>query len=132
MARLVHQSGELTTAASPDRTPPTQYKLTKHFDILPPEFIARPAEDIKDSQKAQEILSCDGIQEMLEKALEAVAAMTPRRNLKYEIIKEANLVQVQVVDSDTGDIVRKIPADEIVSLVEHIRHILDDRLDVKA
>ena len=120
------------TAASPDRTPPTQFKLTKHFDILPPELIVKPAGDLKDSQEAQGIFSSEGIEEMLEKALEAVAAMTPRRNLKYEIIKEANLVQVQVIDTDTGAIVRKIPADEIVSLVENIRHILDDRLDVTA
>ena len=48
------------------------------------------------------------------------------------MIDEAGLVQVQVIDTLDGNIVRKIPADEIVKLVSRIRETLDDRLDVVA
>ena len=48
------------------------------------------------------------------------------------VIDEAGLIQVQVVDSLDGNIVRKIPADEIVKLVSRIRETLDEWLDVVA
>ena len=50
----------------------------------------------------------------------------------YEVIVEAGLVQVQFIDTLDGNIVRKVPADEIVKLVSRIRETLDDRLDVVA
>ncbi len=48
------------------------------------------------------------------------------------VIDEAGLIQVQVVDTLDGNIVRKIPADEIVKLVSRIRETLDEWLDVVA
>ena len=70
--------------------------------------------------------------EVLEKTLEVVDLLAPDRHLKYEIIDEAGLVQVQVIDTNDGNIVRKIPADEIVELVKQIHKTLSDRLDVTA
>ena len=62
-----------------------------------------------------------------------VEALGPSdRHLKYEVIDEAGLVQVQVIDTADGNIVRKIPADEIVKLVSRIRETLNERLDVVA
>ena len=40
-------------------------------------------------------------------------------------------MQVQVIDTDSGDIVRKIPADDIVELVKKLHDMLSERLDVK-
>ncbi|MBR0097372.1 MAG: flagellar protein FlaG, partial [Synergistaceae bacterium] len=51
---------------------------------------------------------------------------------KYEVIEEADLVQIQVIDTDDGEIIRKIPADEIVELVKKLHEVLSERLDVKA
>ena len=72
-----------------------------------------------------------------------VEALSPsNRHLKYEVIDEAGLVQVQVIDTADGNIVRKIPADEIVNLISRIRETLihktliretlNERLDVVA
>ena len=52
------------------------------------------------------------------------------RHLKYEVIDEAGMVQIQVIETLDGNIVRKIPADEIVKLVSRIRETLNERLDV--
>ena len=48
------------------------------------------------------------------------------------VIDEVGLIQVQVIDTLDGNIVRKIPADEIVKLVSRIRETLDEWLDVVA
>ena len=77
-------------------------------------------------------LSSGKLKEALEKALEVVDLLCPRRHLKYEVIEEADLVQVQVVNSDDGSIVRKIPSDDIVKLVEQIHAMLANRFEVEA
>ena len=85
-----------------------------------------------EAEKEKDGLSRDMLKEVLDKTLEVVDLLTPRRHLEYEVIEEADIVQVQVVNSDDGSIVRKIPADDVVKLVEQIHKILSERLDVKA
>ena len=58
--------------------------------------------------------------------------LSPSRHLKFEVVDEADLVQVQMVNTSDGQIVRKIPADDIIELVKQIHRTLSDRLDVKA
>ena len=70
--------------------------------------------------------------DVLERTLEVVRLLAPDRHLKYEVIDEVDMVQVQVVNTNDGNIVRKIPADDIIALVKHIHKTLSDRLDVKA
>ena len=78
-------------------------------------------------------LDREDLKDLLRRTTDAVEALGPSgRHLKYEVIDEAGLVQVQVIDTLDGNIVRKIPADEIVKLVSRIRETLDDRLDVVA
>ena len=59
-------------------------------------------------------------------------ALSMNRHLKFEVIDEAGLVQVQVIDTIDGNIVRKIPSDAIVKLVSRIRETLNERLDIVA
>ena len=75
-------------------------------------------------------LDKEGQKELLRKTADLVEAVTPNRHLKYEVIDEAGLVQVQVIDTTDGNIVRKVPADEIVKLISRIRETLNERLDV--
>ena len=75
-------------------------------------------------------LDKEGLKDLLKRTTDLVETMAPNRHLKYEVIDEAGLVQVQVIDTMDGNIVRKIPADEIVKLVSRIRETLSDRLDV--
>ena len=77
-------------------------------------------------------LSREELKGALDKTLEVVDLLCPRRHLEYEVIEEADLVQVQVVNTDDGSIVRKIPSDDIVRLVEQIHRILAERFEVEA
>ena len=77
-------------------------------------------------------LTKDEEKNLLEKTLELVDMLNPKRHLEYEVIEEADMVQVRVVNTDDGTIVRKIPSDEIVKLVEQIKAILADRFEVEA
>ncbi|MDR3230909.1 MAG: flagellar protein FlaG [Synergistaceae bacterium] len=53
------------------------------------------------------------------------------RNLKFEVHEDVGIVQVHVIDSTDGRIVRKVPADEVLKLVAFIREIMSERVDVK-
>ncbi len=86
----------------------------------------------KAEKEQQSGLTKDEEKNILKKTLELVDALTPRRHLEYEVMEEADIVQVQVVNTDDGTVVRKIPSDEIVKLVEQIRAMLADRFEVEA
>ncbi|MCR5347336.1 MAG: flagellar protein FlaG [Fretibacterium sp.] len=85
-----------------------------------------------EAENKENSLSREELKDVLDKTLEVVDLLNPRRHLEYEVIDEADIVQVQVVNTDDGSIVRKIPADDIVKLVEQIHSVLSKRLDVKA
>ncbi len=54
------------------------------------------------------------------------------RHLEYEIIEDAKMIQIKVVNTDDGEIIRKIPPDKVVGLVRKIRQNKNKRLDIKA
>ena len=53
------------------------------------------------------------------------------RDLKFRYQKEADLYQVEVVDQQDQKVIRKIPPDEIVSLIENINEMLGALFDKK-
>jgi uncharacterized FlaG/YvyC family protein len=80
-------------------------------------------------QKAFELNEGD-LHELLQRTIELVSVF--ERNLKFEIIKDADIVQIQVIDSRDGMVVRKIPPDEVVKLVTYIKNKLSDNMNVLA
>jgi uncharacterized FlaG/YvyC family protein len=54
------------------------------------------------------------------------------RKLKYEVLEDAGVVQIQVIDANDGRIVRKIPADEVIKFIKSMKNKIDDRVDVLA
>ena len=96
-----------------------------------PEIAVKPVEKAE-APDGEELRSREELKEVLEKTLELAELMSPRRHLKYEVIEEADIVQVQVINSNDNTVVRKIPADEIVDLVKQIRQMLSDRFEVEA
>ena len=77
-------------------------------------------------------LTREELKAVLKKTAELAELMSPRRHLEYEVVEEADMVQVHVVNSDDGTVVRKIPSDEIMDLVKQIRQMLSDRFEVEA
>jgi uncharacterized FlaG/YvyC family protein len=72
--------------------------------------------------------------ELLVALMDQTAELLSRfdRELKYEVLEEAGVVQIQVIDARDGRVVRKIPADEVIKFIEGLREQLDDRMDVWA
>jgi uncharacterized FlaG/YvyC family protein len=54
------------------------------------------------------------------------------RELKYEVLEDAGVVQIQVIDANDGRVVRKIPADEVIKFIQAMKEKIDDRVDVLA
>jgi flagellar protein FlaG len=72
--------------------------------------------------------------DVLEQALGKAEKMAQvfGRNLKFRYMEDAGIVQVTVIDAGTDEVIRKIPPDEVVRLVEHIHDMFGAMLDVKA
>ena len=71
--------------------------------------------------------------ERLELANAAAEDLTrlSNRKLKFEYQKESDVFQVSVMD-DEDKVIRKIPADSVLRMIEHIREVLGLVLDEKA
>jgi uncharacterized FlaG/YvyC family protein len=72
--------------------------------------------------------------ELLVALMDQTAELLSRfdRELKYEVLEEAGVVQIQVIDARDGRVIRKIPADEVIKFIEGLREQLDDHMDVWA
>jgi len=125
----------------PEGTPPPELDLKKLTERMKNVELGKPkpetAESVKlklkaEAEKDHKDLTKDEEKDLLKKTLELADMLNPRRHLEYEVIEEADIVQVQVVNTDDGTVVRKIPSDEIVKLVEQIRSMLADRFEVEA
>jgi flagellar protein FlaG len=64
------------------------------------------------------------------KIAEKLSKMSNRR-LKFEYREEADVFQITVVDDD-DEVVRKIPADSILRVIENIERMLGLSIDTKA
>jgi flagellar protein FlaG len=54
------------------------------------------------------------------------------RGLKFEMIEDAGEYQLQVIDMTDGRVVRKVPPDEVLKMVTHLKEQMSDRVDVLA
>lgn len=119
--------------AHPERDTRSPAEWLKSLELGKPK--PETAESLKvkaEAERKESGLTKDEEKDLLEKTLELVKLIAPRRHLEYEVIDEADIVQVHVVNTDDGTVVRKIPSDEIVKLVEQIHAMLADRFEVEA
>ncbi len=86
----------------------------------PKEIENRKQEEAK-TEKVQQSKS-DAIAQRAQKAraenIDRAAAM---RHLRYEVITDADIVQVSVINSEDGTIVRKVPQDKVVGFIRKFR-----------
>jgi len=84
---------------------------------------ARSQQNEQRAEQANEIKA-----KILDKASEM-------RYLKYEVIEDADIVQISVINSADGTVVRKVPPDKNVEFVKKIREKKsgrENKLDIKA
>ncbi len=53
------------------------------------------------------------------------AMLGVRRELKFSIDEDSGRAVVQVWDSETGDMIRQLPSDEVLAVSRHIREVLE-------
>ena len=69
--------------------------------------------------------------QQVEKRREAILAkIGSRRHLQYNVIEDAAIVQVSVINSEDGTIVRKFPPDEVVDFVRRVKKSGRRSLDI--
>jgi uncharacterized FlaG/YvyC family protein len=86
---------------------------------------------IQEAVAAQNVMEYnkDAQREIMQRISELASLLD--RDLKFEIHEDAGIVQIQVIDTTDGRIVRKIPADEALKFASKIREKMSERLDVK-
>ena len=84
------------------------------------------------SQDEQERPPVD--EEVLRGALAKLEEMSRvfGRHLRFELKRDPNLVQVSVIDSSTEEVVRKIPPDEVVRMIEQVDQMIGVLFDRSA
>ncbi len=104
----------------------TSKNLKSTDDSKTAENTARKEAEIKSERRA----------ETAKKANEAnIDRVTEMRHLRYEVITEADIVQVSVINSEDGTIIRKVPPDKVVNFAKKFKEKRDGRrriLDVTA
>ncbi len=70
----------------------------------------------------------DAVAQRAQKAraenIDRAAAM---RHLRYEVITDADIVQVSVINSEDGTIIRKVPPDKVIGFVKKFREKTHER-----
>jgi uncharacterized FlaG/YvyC family protein len=90
-----------------------------------------PVEAVNDASDAELQMDEEGYG-LLVALMDQTAELLSRfdRELKYEVIEDAGMVQIQVIDARDGRVVRKIPADEVIKFITGLREQLDDHMDI--
>ncbi|MBQ6112257.1 MAG: flagellar protein FlaG [Synergistaceae bacterium] len=82
--------------------------------------------EIKEAKVKQS--KSDAIAQKAQKAraenIDRAAAM---RHLRYEVITDADIVQVSVINSEDGTIIRKVPPDKVIGFVKKFREKTNER-----
>ncbi len=120
----VNRPGFLTESASARpqqvKSSPTQEASSvKATDPQSPVVRGEVGQTKEAAQAAQSQVTEDVVNELNE------AILGVRRELKFSIDKESGRAIVQVWDSETGDMIRQLPSDEVLAVSRHIREVLE-------
>ena len=83
-----------------------------------------------DDRRKEQRTSVEQVQKAAAQAQEMSQAFG--RSLRFEVKEAAGLVQVSVLDTVSDKVIRKIPPDNIVSFIEHVREMFGALLDTEA
>lgn len=76
-------------------------------------------DNVKESKKAESNSSVDLVKKAVEEGNSFLQAV--KRNLQFKVDEATDRLVVKVVDSDSGELVRQIPSDELLALVERMK-----------
>jgi flagellar protein FlaG len=73
--------------------------------------------------KASEPVKSQLTEEVVSELNDAILGV--RRELKFSIDEDSGRAVVQVMDSETGEMIRQLPSEEILAVSRHIREVLE-------
>lgn len=78
------------------------------------------SEGLKGSERST--VGSEGVNQNLQKTVEElnVNQSIRQHNLKFDVNEDLGRTVVKVIDSETGDLIRQIPSEELVALAERI------------
>ena len=128
-------AGGITAVPVPQQTPVEERRQTVKTKTLgrtgevPDDTFRQKLEAQRRSRKQdQEKQESD---EQAEKHREEILAKVgQRRHLQYDVFSDAAIVQVSVINSEDGTIVRKFPPDEVVEFARGVKQSAGRRLDI--
>lgn len=123
----MHESG-----MNPDIIPiPQQTPVEERQQVIKTKTLGRiieaPDESFRDKLEAKrrDVKQNQQKQDFDEKAEknrnEILAKVAQRRHLQYEVIEDAAVVQVSVINTEDGTVVRKVPSDNIIEFIRNFR-----------
>ena len=117
----------IETVPAPQQTPVEERHQITKTKIIGRSEAEAPGESFREKLEAQrrsmkQNQEKQESQEQAEKHRETMLAKVgARRHLQYEVIEDAAIVQVSVINSEDGTVVRKVPPDEVVGFVKRFR-----------
>ncbi len=120
----VNRPGLLTESVStrPQQTKPSATQEASSVKAADPQDLVMRSDagKVNDAPApAQSQVTEDVVNELNE------AILGVRRELKFSIDKDSGRAIVQVWDSETGDMIRQLPSDEVLAVSRHIREMLE-------
>lgn len=79
-----------------------------------PRGVETRSENIEQNANVQRVPSAGELQEALEEVSKAVAPMT--QSLQFSLDKESGRTVVKVMDTDTNEVIRQIPSEEVLAI----------------
>lgn len=136
------QAGCINNVPAPQQSP-----VERQHQVIKTKTLGNPGNEIPDEtirrklEERQRNSQQENQQQNEQHAEKIQAAILERegqmRHLKFDVIDDAAIVQVSVINSEDGTIVRKVPSDEMVEFVMKLRKKLrrsgaSNLLDIKA
>ena len=116
-----HEGGALTQATPEKVLPRGNNKEFQGKVEAPQEEESQEKHWSQDPQKLQQVLQ----------KTEKLAQIFDRQ-LRFEVLHEAgDVLQVQVIDTETDKVVRKIPPDEVVHMMERMQSLVGAIFDME-
>ncbi len=112
----------------PTGTRPQQAKSSSIQEVSSVQ-VTKPPQDlilggaVSQSKEAARPAQNQVTDEVVNEMNEAILGV--RRELKFSIDEDSGRAIVQVWDSETGDMIRQLPSDEVLAVSKHIREVLE-------
>ena len=110
------------------------YSQMKQDDSLHTRKLENSTETQKDKQdeeikKHQKEIKSDELQELTKKLNQEMAPLNP--DIKFQYNDKVNELVVNVIDKNTDKVIRKIPSDEALKIMEQMRKLVGALFDDK-